>query len=151
MLYQSFFGTVTPIGDTSAWMQETSIANRTGFTLGCIPSTSFGCMLRCAQSGRDLHRFPPVENEDHGSARDLGHEIFCLGSTELAPPSLVPSLFASLGGRVEKVGSDLFDSHVTYTMDFSVCTCWFLSCGCCEVLSISRFLFSQPPLTCLPC
>lgn len=119
------FGSITPIGDSTSWMQETSIANRTGFTLGCIPSTIFGCMLRCSQSGKDLHRFAPIENDDHGCARDLDHEIFCLGSTELAPPSLVPSLFASLGGRVEKVGSDPFDNHVTYTMDFSVCTLHF--------------------------
>lgn len=96
------------------------MANRSGFSLGCIPSTSFGCILRSAQSGKDLHRFAPVENEDHGSARNLDHEIFCLGSTELAPPSLVPSLYASLVGRVEKVGSDPFDSHVSYMVDFSV-------------------------------
>lgn len=119
-LHQSLFGSVTSIGDSSSWIQEISTANRTGFSLGCIPSTSFGCILRCSQTGKDLHRFAPVENEDHGSAKDLDHEIFCLGTPELAPPALVPSLYASLVGRVEKVGSDPQDSHVAYTMDFSV-------------------------------
>jgi len=122
-MHQSLFGSITSIGDSSAWIQETSVANRSGFSLGCIPSTSFGCVLRCSQSGKDLHRFAPVENDDHGSARDLDHEIFCLGSTELAPPALVPSLYASLVGRVEKVGSDPYDGHVSYTVDFSVGTC----------------------------
>lgn len=76
--------------------------------------------MRCSQSGKDLHRFAPVVDEDDSSVKDLDHEVFCLGSTELAPPALVPSLYASLVGRVEKVGSDPFDSHVSYTMDFSV-------------------------------
>lgn len=120
--HQSLFGNVTSIGDSSSWIQEISVANRTGFSLGSIPSTPFGCILRCSQSGKDLHRFAPVENEDHGSSKDLDHEIFCLGSTELAPPSLVPSLYASLVGRVEKIDSDPYDTHVSYMLDFSVGT-----------------------------
>lgn len=83
--------------------------------------------LYAAMCGKDLHHFAPVENGEHGSTRDLDHEIVCLGSTELAPPSLVPSLYASLVGRVKKVGSDPFDSHVSYTMDFSVSTSCYLT------------------------
>lgn len=142
MLHQSLFGSVTSIGNSSSWIQEISVANRTGFTLGCIPSTPFGCMLRCSQSGKDLHRFAPVEDGDHGSAKVLDHEVFCLGNTELAPPSLVPSLYTSLVGRVEKVGSDPFDSHVSYTMDFSVrlsLSIFLILCGSSNRHSLSTF------------
>ena len=109
------FGSVTTIGDSSCWMQESSAANRTAFSLGYLPTTSFGCIIRCAQSGRHLHRLVPDSSET-----SLDHEVFCLGSTELAPPASVPSLFASLLGGLESVGAEPIDTSNTHIVDLSV-------------------------------
>ena len=51
---------------------------------------------------------------------NLDHEVFCLGSTELGPPSFIPALFSSLLGGAERIGANPFDSHGSCTIDFSV-------------------------------
>jgi hypothetical protein len=57
---------------------------------------------------------------------NLDHEVFCLGSTELAPPSLVPALFSSLLGGAERIGANPLDNHGSRAIDFSVRAFFFI-------------------------
>lgn len=58
---------------------------------------------------------------------NLDHEVFCLGSTELAPPSFIPALFSSLLGGAERIGANPLENHGSYAIDFSVRAFFFRS------------------------
>jgi hypothetical protein len=51
---------------------------------------------------------------------NLDHEVFCLGSTELAPPCFVPALFSALLGGAERIGANPLNRHGSWAIDFSV-------------------------------
>ena len=78
-------GTTCMTGSTSTWMQQSSSRTRKDFSLGCVPGTSFGCVLSAGQSSRKLHRSLGEDFERQFFRPDfLDHDILYPGAFTLS-------------------------------------------------------------------
>lgn len=83
------------IGDASTWNNDSSAANRSEFSMGCVPNSEFGCILSAGQNARKFHRVVPGQFDSClFAANFLDHEVFSIGECILTSPAFVSSLFA---------------------------------------------------------
>lgn len=87
-------GTLTHIGSSSDWMQQSSYGCRVDTNLGSVPQSSFGCILRAGQSSKRLYRPATGDIDTDLFAKDfMCSEVYKSSEFTMTPPAFLPSLY----------------------------------------------------------
>jgi hypothetical protein len=91
-------GIICRIGGSSDWMQQSSSGTQSDITLGLVPDSGFGCVLRAGQHARTLHRSGVGGDFDTElfASDFLESEVYGPGEFLMMPPIFVPSLYMLL-------------------------------------------------------
>lgn len=91
-------GIICHIGRSSDWMQQSSSGTQTDISLGLVPDSGFGCVLRAGQRARTIHRSGIGGDFDTElfAGDFLESEIYGPGEFLMMPPVFVPSLYMLL-------------------------------------------------------
>ena len=89
-------GTLCHVGNASDWMQQSSPGCQADISLGNVPRSVFGCILRSGQSSRKLHRRHVADGLDADifPSDFLKPEVHGPSSFMMTPPAFVPSLYS---------------------------------------------------------
>ena len=89
-------GTLCHVGTASDWMQQSSSGCQTDISLGNVPRSAFGCVLRAGQTSKNLHRQHVADNFDTDlfPTDFLQPEVYSPTSFMMTPPSFVSSLYS---------------------------------------------------------
>lgn len=91
-------GVLCHIGRSSDWMLQSSSGTQSDITLGLVPDSGFGCVLRAGQHARTLHRSGVGGDFDTElfASDFLESEVYGPGEFLMMPPVFVPSLYMLL-------------------------------------------------------
>lgn len=86
-------GSICDLGSASDWVQQASQGSQLDIALGCVPDSSFGCILRSGQGCKQFMR-TPIDSVDEDSFSSSLHktEVFCQSPFLMTPPAFVISL-----------------------------------------------------------
>lgn len=90
-------GVICHVGNSTDWMQQSSSGTQTDVSLGQIPESAFGCVLRAGQHARKLHRSGVGDFDTELFANDfLATDVFGPSNFLMMPPAFVPSIYTLL-------------------------------------------------------
>ncbi len=91
-------GIICHIGRSSDWMQQSSSGTQSDISLGLVPDSGFGCVLRAGQDARTLHRsgIGGDFDTDLFASDFLESEVYGPSEFLMMPPVFVPSLYMLL-------------------------------------------------------
>lgn len=88
--YAHYFGTVSRVGDSAMWLLGSKNTQQQ-LAVGCVPSSSYGCVMKGGQIGTNHHRLIPGD-----SSHMLEHEVFSFGKASITTPAYLTSLLNHL-------------------------------------------------------
>ena len=90
-------GTICELGNASDWVQQSSSGSHFDISLGHVPESEFGCILRAGQSLQSFSRNSSDEIDAALASTTLDHnDIYSQGSFLMVPPAFVTSLYILL-------------------------------------------------------
>jgi hypothetical protein len=118
-------GILCRIGASSSWMQQSSLGTQSDATLGGIPDSGFGCILRAGQHVRVAHC--------PGLSGNPESELYEPRQLQMLPPAFLPSIYMFLLEaahlRVESVATQEVQVGGTSTLQGFERICVSLCCG----------------------
>jgi len=107
----TFMGTISCVGNSTMWMQDSLNQNRPDILLGHVPGSNYGCTMRVGQGCKNIHRMVPGDFDASGFASSfLDHDLLCASDTILTTPTFVVALVNFL---LNKACTDAIDGKVT--------------------------------------
>lgn len=96
--HRYFLGTSCHIGSSTDWMQQSSSGTQTDVSLGLVPESEFGCVLRAGQHVRRLHRSGDGSDFDPDlfASDFLESEVYGPSEFLMMPPVFVSSVYMLL-------------------------------------------------------